>query len=319
MQIDAAYKQLFSSPEMVRDLVRAYLPDPWLCNLSFDTLEKVPSEFITHQRGLRRISDAIWRIKVEGQWAYLYLLIEFQSTVYRYMPVRIMQYVSLLHQDLLAANHTWPNGLLPPILPIVLYCGDAPWNAPTNMAELVPPLPSTLSAFDPQLRFWLIDQGRHHALAAEDNLLTAMMGAAHAQSADELYQALEKMHILLQNNTKLFKSVKDWLQTLASQSQRLGSDRWWQLMERTQDMAHFKLGIEKWFETQSLIWHQKGREEGREEGQCLYFQKLLAMRFGPLPPDIVDRIHRATPRQLEVWGLRVLQASSLQSVFVGDA
>jgi predicted transposase YdaD len=327
MQIDAAYKQLFSSPEMVRDLVRAYVPDPWLRNLNFETLEKVPSEFITHKRGLRRISDTIWRIQVEGQWAYLYLLIEFQSTVYGYMPVRIMQYVSLLHQDLLAANHALPDGLLPPILPIVLYCGDTSWNAPTDMAQLVPPLPPTLSAFDPRLRFWLIDQGRHHAQRGEENLLTVMMDVAHAQNTDELYRAFEKMRVLLQNNTKLSKSAKDWLQTLAGQSQRLDSDLWSALMQGAQDMAHFKLGMETWAETQSLIWHEKGRvegleegrEEGREEGQCLYFQKLLAMRFGPLPSDVVDKVNRASSRQLEVWGLRVLQASSLQSVFVGDA
>lgn len=331
MHMDSAYKQLFSSPDMVRNLVRAYVPDPWLCGLNFDSLEKVPSEFITHKRGLKRISDMIWRIQVDGQWAYLYLLIEFQSRVHRYMPVRIMQYVSLLHQDLLVTNRALPTGLLPPILPIVVYSGDTPWDAPTDMAELIPPLPPTLSAFDPRLRFWLVDQGRHRPRGAEENLLTVMMDVAHAQDTDELQHAFERMGLLLQNNSKSFKSIKDWLQTLAGQSKRINSDLWEQLMARTDEMAHFKLGIDTWAETQSQIWHEKGREtgreegrekgreEGREEGQSLYFQKLLVMRFGPLPADIVAKIKRANTAQLDLWGVRVLRAPSLDSVFTGDA
>lgn len=267
MHIDSAYKQLFSSPEMVRHLVRAYVPDPWLRGLNFDSLEKVPSEFITHKRGLKRISDMIWRIQVDGQWAYLYLLIEFQSTVQRYMPVRIMQYVSLLHQDLLMANRALPGGLLPPILPLVVYSGDAPWDAPTDMADLIPRLPPTLAAFDPRLRFWLVDQGRHRTRGAEENLLTVMMDVAHAQDTDELRKAFERMGLLLENHSKSFNSVKAWLQTLAQQSKRIDSDLWAQLMARADEMAHFKLGIETWAETQSQIWHEKGREMGREEGR----------------------------------------------------
>ena len=34
---DASYKLLFSHPEMVRDLVRGFIPDPWLQGLDFST------------------------------------------------------------------------------------------------------------------------------------------------------------------------------------------------------------------------------------------------------------------------------------------
>lgn len=43
------------------------------------------------------------------------------------------------------------------------------------------------------------------------------------------------------------------------------------------------------------------------------------MRFGPLPTDIVDKIKQASTAQLDVWGMRVLRAPSLDSVFTGDA
>jgi hypothetical protein len=51
---DAGYKKLFSSPELVRDLVLGFIPDPWLQSLNFDTLEKVPGEYVSDDDQQRR-------------------------------------------------------------------------------------------------------------------------------------------------------------------------------------------------------------------------------------------------------------------------
>jgi predicted transposase YdaD len=63
------------------------------------TLEKVPGSFVTDN--LRdRENDLIWRLRVQGEWLYVYLLLEFQSSVDPLMAVRLMTYVGLLYQDL---------------------------------------------------------------------------------------------------------------------------------------------------------------------------------------------------------------------------
>ncbi len=83
---DASYKLLFSAPEVVRDLVLGFIPDEWLHSLDYTTLEKVPGSYVTDD--LRhRADDVIWRVKAEGEWVYLYLLIEFQSRVDPWMAV----------------------------------------------------------------------------------------------------------------------------------------------------------------------------------------------------------------------------------------
>lgn len=46
-------------------------------------------------------------------------------------------------------------------------------------------------------------------------------------------------------------------------------------------------------------------------------QRQLTRRFGTLPAAQLTRIAAATPAQLETWGDRVLDASSLDEVF-GD-
>ena len=38
----------------------------------------------------QRHGDVVWRVRADGEWIYLYLLIEFQHCVDTYMPVRML-------------------------------------------------------------------------------------------------------------------------------------------------------------------------------------------------------------------------------------
>jgi hypothetical protein len=44
-------------------------------------------------------------------------------------------------------------------------------------------------------------------------------------------------------------------------------------------------------------------------------QRLLARHFGPLPTAVIARIAAATVEEIETWGDRVLDATSLDEVF----
>ena len=96
---DNAYKHLFSHPQAVRDLLRGFVEEDWVALLDFDTLEKVAGSYVTDD--LRdREDDLIWRIRMKGaeadEWLYVYLLLEFQSSVDNFMAVRILTYIGLL-------------------------------------------------------------------------------------------------------------------------------------------------------------------------------------------------------------------------------
>ena len=83
---DSSYKFLFSTPELVRDLIMGFVPDEWLHSLDYTTLEKVPGSYVTEDFR-NRADDVVWRVRVAGEWVYLYLLIEFQSSVDKYMEI----------------------------------------------------------------------------------------------------------------------------------------------------------------------------------------------------------------------------------------
>ncbi len=124
---DHSYKQLFSHAALVRDLLQGFVQETWIEDLDFATLEKTSSSYVSDDLRERE-DDAIWRVRCQDSWMYVYILIEFQSTVNRFMAVRLLTYIGLLYQDLIRSQQLLANGQLPAVLPLVLYNGVKPWQ-----------------------------------------------------------------------------------------------------------------------------------------------------------------------------------------------
>lgn len=73
--------------------------------------------------------------------------------------------------------------------------------------------------------------------------------------------------------------------------------------------------VNEW--TQDWKWQgiQEGRKIGRVEGECSLLERQLVKRFGPLGDDLRARLQSASSEQLETWGERVLDTTSLREVF----
>ena len=60
---------------------------------------------------------------------------------------------------------------------------------------------------------------------------------------------------------------------------------------------------------------QKGKIEGKQEGEMLILQRLLAKRFGAIPADTVSLISNASVEDIERWADRVFDAKQLSDIF----
>ena len=87
---DTAYKQFFSNPVMVESLLRDFVPEGFISELDFSTLERVPASYVTEDLRERH-DDLVWRVGWKsGSWCYVVLLFEFQSTRDHSMALRVL-------------------------------------------------------------------------------------------------------------------------------------------------------------------------------------------------------------------------------------
>jgi predicted transposase/invertase (TIGR01784 family) len=189
---DSGYKLLFSHPEMVADLLRGFIREDWVRDLDFSTLEKVPGSYVTRDLSTRE-SDVVWRLRwKDDRVLYVYLLIEFQSKVDPFMALRMMVYLGLLYQDLLQRGETSPSGKLPPVLPLVLYNGYAPWGAARDVSELIEDIPGGLERYRPRLRHALLDEMRmaDSELESLRNLAAALFRLEKSRGPEDIQRVL---------------------------------------------------------------------------------------------------------------------------------
>ena len=126
---DASYKRLLNHRRIVKDLLLGFIapqrPAGWADELDFDSLREDPTEHVDDDLR-RRLSDVVWSIdrrSDDGRRHTMRVLIEHQSSIDYSMPLRFLNYASLLYQRLYR-DHRWRKGdTADPVLLVVLYNG----------------------------------------------------------------------------------------------------------------------------------------------------------------------------------------------------
>ena len=313
MDHDQSYKLLFSHAEMVADLLRGFVREDWVQQIDFDSLEKVSGTYVADDLRERE-DDVIWRVRWGQDWLYVYLLIEFQSTVDRYMAVRVLVYLGLLYQDLVRTGQLATEGLLPPVLPIVLYNGNRRWDAPVDVTDLVVPMPSGLETYRPRLKYFLLDEGCYadSELAPLRNLAAALFRMENSRTPQDVERVLAALVTWLQapEQTSLRRAFTVWLKRVFLPGKlpgvELGSIN---DLQEVQSMLAER--VTEWTEQ----WEKQGIEKGILKGEAIFLVRLLERRFGTLDETSRARILQADSETLLKWGDRVLTATTLAEVF----
>ena len=141
---DPAYKRLLTHQRIVKDLLLGFIAPQrrsgWAGAFDFDTLREGPTENVTDELR-RRLGDVVWSIdRRDGRGGVqtLHVVIEHQSSVDYSMPLRFLNYTSLLYQRLYHDRTKWrKSDTADPVLHVVVYNGDNRWDAPVTLAGLV--------------------------------------------------------------------------------------------------------------------------------------------------------------------------------------
>jgi hypothetical protein len=305
---DNLYHRLFSHPDMVVQLLREFVSGPWLDDLDLDGMERLNAKFHA-ETSERRDGDMIWRIPRRGGGdTYLVLLLEFQSTPDRWMALRALVYAGLLWQHLVKEQRLPLDGRLPPILPVVLYNGDRRWAAPLALRELVGlPENSPLWRWQPNMRYHMVDEGAFgdDDLAGRDTLPALLFRLESSPDPDQvvgLADALVAWFVRYPGFETLRSIFAELLGGLLGP---LAPDI---------VVPDELLEVRNMLATRAETWKQQWLREGEQRGEAALLVRQLERRFGALPDWARDRIATGDTIALEQWGLRVLDAGSLEDV-----
>ena len=312
MSHDNSYKLLFSHPEMVTDLLKGFVKEDWVEQCDFATLEKVSGSYVADDLRDRQ-DDLIWKIRWGDEWLYVYLLLEFQSSVDHFMAVRISGYLALLYQDIIRSQKLTSKDLLPPVLPIVLYNGQRRWRAPLQLNQLIHPAPAGLEKYRPQVGYLLLDEGRFNPdeLSSLNNLVAALFQLENSRTEQEIQSVL--VHLI------------DWLKDPKQTSLRRTFTVWFNrvLLPAKAPDAHFtELNdlnevntmlaerVKQWTKEWKQEGLQEGRQEGRQEEATKLFLLLLESKFGDVNQPLQEKVRNASPELIETWTKQIFQATT---------
>ncbi len=268
-QHDTGYKELFSYPELVQQLMEGFAPPEVSNILDYTTLKQHSGNYITPLFN-EQIEDVVWSVQLKPQASkkpvtvYLYILLEFQSAIDKTMPLRMLHYCASFYHQLLKQKEIKLKDGLPPVFPIVLYNGIRRWTAAQHMQQLIQPVPEFLKKFQPQIHYYLVDEQRYSfdELKQINQPLSSAFALEKARTTQEITDSLMLLFqraVQHPDAERVFRVLKRWSQRHLHHNQ-LDIN-----LEHIADAEELSTMMTKYdYITQEL--RKQGRMEGIEEG-----------------------------------------------------
>ena len=261
---DRGYKKLFSNKALFRQLLESFVPLDWVKELDFDHCELLDKTFISKEYE-KRESDVIYKVQLRGQTAYIVILIEFQSSVDKFMALRILHYISSFYMRLKDSEEKIDK--LPPIFPIMIYSGQAQWTASIDIAELIEHH-ELLGEFAINFRYFKIAENEISVqrLSEIGNVVsTLFLGEAHRER-ELLVEALSKLSKKLPNpeDRQLISMLFNFFKQLFHNDKLTEVD--WQAFHRVLTDSEMNMFLEN-MKACDEIAYQNGVSEGERRGE----------------------------------------------------
>ncbi len=143
---DELFKKVMSEPVAAREFLEYYLPVSFKNKINLSSVKIEQESFVTESLR-KKLSDVVYSVSlkndnIDNDKAYVYVLIEHQSSSDYWIAFRLWQYMLLLCERHKDANKNNSNiteekdKKLPLICPVVVYANDKPYNAPRSFWKL---------------------------------------------------------------------------------------------------------------------------------------------------------------------------------------
>jgi hypothetical protein len=261
-------------------------------------------------------SDLLYRARtIHGGAAFIYTLIEHKSWPPPRVRLQLLGYQTNIWQwwDKREGKDADGNLLpLPPILPLVVYHGEAEWRIPLNFAAGMDLGDEALRPYLLDFRYFLADIGRDDdaSLSREKVLRAGLLVLKHGSRQGDLFDTLVLLGraALAISFDDLVAVVRYLLTEPNEVNAAILRDALREIVPG-QEMRIMSIAATE--------WKAEGKAEGRAEGKADMLLRLLNRRFGPMPDATVERVLGASDAELNAWADGILDAASAEAVFTG--
>ncbi len=316
---DALIRKLLSNPDDAGAEIRLISPKDIADRLDWDALERMDGAFVSAD--LRaQYSDLLFRTRIKRgrQRAFVYLLLEHQSTPDPLMAFRILEYqIAIIRKHLRDFGKRGRKKVdrIPAVLSLVVHAGPkgVHWNAPLEVSELFDLDPDTRAVMQdylPRMRYLLDDVN-----AIDAPTLLARPGTPRSRLALALVKTTGRGRlILLPTLPDLVPDVlallegpdaREDFQVIVTYIEGVGKLRPNELESFADQLG--PIAKEIIVTTAEML-----RAEGEARGRAAVLIDQLVDKFGALNPAVEQTVYAADIEQLKLWSRRVLRASTLE-------
>jgi predicted transposase YdaD len=312
---DAVFRQVFGVPANAVSQLRAVLPADLAARLDLGKLAPVPGSFV--DEALRwRHSDLLFTAPLDGRDAFVYLLIEHQSSDDPLMAFRVMRYVVRIWDQY---ERERPGARrLPAVIPLVVHHGRRRWASPVQVADLIDmdPAVKEAQAYLPRFEFLLDDlsdtdeeqlRDRDLTPEAEITLLLLKTALGNRQLPALLRRRSGQLRAVLgrPGGGETFIAFLTYIELVSETP-----------AGELRDLAA-SLGpdAEEAYVTTAEMLRAEGRAEGRAEERAEALVEVLTVKFGPLPESVPKTVRAASIERMRAWTARAVAAETLDEVF----
>jgi Putative transposase, YhgA-like len=323
---DALFRYTFSQPDQAAALLRSLLPPVLVTAIDWERIRPVPGSFVDG-RLAAHFADLLFEAPVHGVSTLLYALLEHKSAGDRWTTLQLLRYQVRIYERWLDEH---PGAeLLPPILPIVVHHGPAPWTEPRRLRELIDlgslsgDARRLLAELQPEAAFLLDDlaraeedQLRQRDLPPLGRLSLLLLQFVHAVQATEPAQLTRRWR-------GLFRAL--WLEPLTRGHLLALFSYLGRRLEAPPESLRTAAAVidpeaesmgktiaEQLIQQGRLDGQRAGMQEGRAAALRDCIRMLLAYR--PSQPVALTRIDTADASTLERWLSRLIAGEDIDRI-----
>ncbi|MEM6274940.1 MAG: Rpn family recombination-promoting nuclease/putative transposase [Myxococcota bacterium] len=323
---DRYAKHFLQRADVASDLLRFILPQRVSAALDLSVLES-PGLKLVDERLQEIDPDLILCTRtVNGDEVLVYVLVEHQSSVDHWMAYRINRYVVRLWEAWRAQNAKARE--LPPVIPVVLYHGEAAWSAKTDLGEMISgaELRRAMGGLWPSFGYvveWINARSEDELRASRLRTVTQLMllALAQARGSEAVASVFSRWAGLLADVFAQPGGTQDIELTLRYFTEVRDPE---EIDKLRAALDAFDPRVKEALMTAAEKFREEGREKGREEGieqgrikqQRAILERLFVKQFGALSPLAEARIAQESSLDtLERWTDAVLSVESADAVF----